>query len=73
MNEGIEYNVKQVEKIDEDELEKEIDELYSEVDEITDSDFETNIRVESKVKISKKEIPDIKPNVSGKKKIRIKK
>jgi DNA-directed RNA polymerase II subunit RPB1 len=68
----VEYNMKSVEKIDEDELEKEIDDLYAEVDEITDADFETNIRVESTVKISKKAIPEIKPNISGKRTTKLK-
>ena len=51
-----EYNIKEVEKIDQDELDKEIDQLYSDVEEIVDKDFETNIRVKSSIKISKKEI-----------------
>ena len=67
-----EYNVKEIEKIDEDELDKEIDELYSEIEEVTDADFETNIRVASTIKITKKELPEVKANVSGKKKVRIK-
>ena len=66
-----EYNIKEVEKIDQDELDKEIDQLYSDVEEIVDKDFETNIRVKSSIKISKKEIPEIKA-VIKKGKIKIK-
>ena len=69
-----EYEVKEIEKIDEDELDKEIDELYSEIEEVTDKDFESNIRVGTTIKISKKPIPEVKPIISGtkKRKIRIK-
>jgi len=69
-----EYNTKEIEKIDEDELDKEIDSLYAEIDEVTDKDFESNIRVGSTIKIPKKVIPNIKPNISGTKKktIRVK-
>jgi DNA-directed RNA polymerase II subunit RPB1 len=69
-----EYDVKEIEKIDEDELDKEIDELYSEIEEVTNQDFESNIRIGTTIKISKKPIPDVKPIISGakKKKIRIK-
>ena len=52
------------EKINEDELNKEIDDLYSQIDDVTDKDFESNIKINPKIKISKKFIPVIKPNIS---------